>query len=160
MKQIPLTQDMFAIVDDEDYEILSQYKWCAMKNGNVYYATRREKKSINPKRATTYMQWGVIGKKEGFVIDHINGNGLDNRRCNLRYVTHRQNMQNLQRPMSSKYPGVYWHKRSSSWVARIRVKDKRFFLGCYINEIDAFNAYKKAVNGLSESVITGGRGNG
>ncbi len=103
-KEIPLTQGLVAIVDDADYEYLSQFKWCARKAGNTYYAVRQENKRF------ICMHIQIIGRRPGLEIDHIDGNGLNNRRSNLRFVTLRQNQQNRLYRRYSKYHGVSWDK--------------------------------------------------
>jgi hypothetical protein len=143
-KQISLTQGLFALVDDADFEWLNQHKWCALKERNTFYAVRTSK-TVNGKRTTIYMHIEIIGRKEGLMTDHINGNGLDNRRENLRHVTHRQNGQNRHDETTSKYPGVYWYKRDKKWTASIRINGRRKYLGYFINEADASAAYYRAV---------------
>jgi hypothetical protein len=76
--------------------------------------------------------------KPGFHVDHINHNSHDNRLCNLRCITARQNNQNRR---NQKSPGVYWNKRLSKWQAQIRIQDKRIYLGLYISEFDALKKY-------------------
>ena len=105
-KKIELTQGKFAIVDDGDFEWLNQHKWSAQKGRNTYYAIRGVRE--NGKHKRIYMHIEILGKKNGLQIDHMNGNGIDNRRTNLRHVTSRQNRQNLHINKSSKYPGVYF----------------------------------------------------
>lgn len=143
MKQIPLTQGLFAIVDDVDYELLNQWKWYAHKNGRVFYATRHISKTKSLK-----MHQEIIGETPGFVCDHINGDGLDNRRDNLRTVTNRQNLQNRHVESSSKYPGVHWHKAIRRWQAQITINGYRKYLGVFISEEDAYATYLKAVSDL------------
>lgn len=143
MKLIPLTQGKFAIVDDEDYELLNQYKWYARKErktGNTYYAMRN---STNPdgRRITVLMHKFLTSYSR---TDHINGNGLDNRRENLREVTHRQNIQNSVRQkgkISSAYKGVRLHKSSNKWQSRISVEGKAINIGYFDDEIVAATAY-------------------
>ncbi len=85
MKLIPLTQGKFAKVDDEDFDKFGKIKWCAKKFGNTFAATRR--KSI-------YLHREIMGNPNGMFIDHINHDGLDNRKENLRVCTLKQNCQN------------------------------------------------------------------
>ena len=153
IKQIPLTQEKFALVDDEDYEYLNQWKWCAYKAGKCFYATRSCGIPNSTKRFLLLMHHAVIGKKEGLEVDHINGNGLDNRRENLRHVTHRQNAQNKHINKSSKYPGVCWSKNAKAWESGARINGKIKYLGYYPSEIEAFNAYCAALVAINETVL-------
>lgn len=151
MREIELTQGLYALVDDEDYEELNKFKWHAVKFRNSYYAARSVTLP-NGKTRKLLMHQQIIGKKDGYVIDHINGNGLDNRRCNLRHVTIRQNGQNLHIKKSSIYPGVNWHKNDKKWEAKIAIDGKRKHLGSFDNEEDAFRAYCKALETINEDL--------
>lgn len=145
MKRIKLTKGKVSIVDDDLFEYLNRFKWHASKNGNVFYARRAI--SMNPGYHGLYLHHIVIGfplhKKQ---IDHINGDGLDNRRKNLRIVTQRQNLSNLkihrEGKTSSMYVGVYWHSPYKKWASKIRVNGKRIFLGYFTNEKRAGEAYQ------------------
>jgi len=152
MKQIPLTQGQFAIVDDADYEWLNQWKWYAHKNYNTFYAVRKSK-TVNGKRDLIRMHIEIIGKKEGLITDHINGDGLDNQRHNLRHVTYRQNQQNLHAERSSRFPGVGWFKATGKWRGRVRIGGRLKHLGYFVSETDAFKAYCNAINELGEAVL-------
>lgn len=147
MKKIPLTQGKFALVDDEDYEYLKRWKWYAHKDRNTFYAARQTPQG-GGKQKMIQMHAEIIGRKEGFVTDHINGNGLDNRRGNLRHATNRQNGQNLHVEKSSKYPGVSWSKSNTNWRATIRVRGKVKYLGGFVDELEAAQAYQAAVASL------------
>lgn len=94
MKEIRLTQDQVALVDDCDFERLNKFKWFAHKGRNTYYAQRNSPK-INGKQRTIFMHHKVIGKPPvGKMSDHEDGNGCNNQRYNLRHVTNRENSQN------------------------------------------------------------------
>lgn len=153
MKTIPLTQDKVALVSDEDFEALSQHRWYAEKQNHTFYAARHIKIAKN-KWIVIKMHTDILGKKEGYEIDHIDGDGLNNQRNNIRHVTHRQNTQNLHIAKSSKYPGVRWHKTNKKWEARIKLHGIRKILGHYTNEHEAYMAYAKAVKEyVGEDVI-------
>lgn len=134
MKVIPLTQGKSAIVDDEDYELVSRYKWYANKSGNVWYARTMDGGK------TILMHWLIMGGKH---IDHINGNGLDNRRENLRFATSSQQAMNRpsHRGSTSRYKGVSWDSARGKWLATIGKPSVH--LGYFKNEQDAARAYNE-----------------
>jgi len=93
MREIPLTNGKVALVDDSDYEWLAQRKWSYQK-GSKYtgYAVRTDYSAERPK--TLSMHGEIVKPAAGLEVDHINHDGLDNRRANLRAVTHSENMRN------------------------------------------------------------------
>ncbi|MBZ2166364.1 HNH endonuclease [Methanobacterium spitsbergense] len=149
---IPLTQDKVALVDKEDLDYLNQWKWNTLKMHNSYYALRNTylgtfegKKKFKMVR----MHRLILNAPKNMMVDHINGNGLDNRKSNLRICSNRQNTQNRKHgKKSSRYPGVYFNKRNKNWVARIQIKGKINFLGSFKDEKDAAKAYEKACREL------------
>jgi hypothetical protein len=144
---IPLTQGKFAIVDAEDFDRLSQYKWYAARGRSTYYATREEN------GRTVRMHRQIMHAPKGVLVDHIDHNGLYNRRRNLRLCTNAQNVYNQQaRPNgTSKYKGVCWHKGKKKWRARIGCSGKLHSLGDYKDEIEAAKVYDdKAVELFGE----------
>ena len=142
MKRIPLTQGQFAIVDNEDYERLKKYKWYAVKNRNTFYAVRSIKKGN--KWTLRKIHLDIITVPLGFQVDHINRNGLDNRKVNLRICTLAQNVRNRKTPIhSSKYKGVSWFKITKKWRAYIYSKDTFISLGYFRNEAEAAKAYDR-----------------
>ena len=144
MKEISLTQGYIALIDDEDYEIVAQYKWYPRKHGKTCYAITNIKNDFG-KYKTVNLHHLIFGKKDGQIIDHINGDGLDNRKENLRFCSQSENCNNRHNTWGkSKYKGVHWHPINNKWVARIQVKKKRLHLGCYVSEKEAALAYNKA----------------
>lgn len=148
MKQIPLTQGQYAIVDDEDYDYLSQWKWHAHKDRYTYYAIRN-KPTANGKRGTILMHREVLKISDNIIlIDHRDHNGLNNRKSNLREATFLQNNSNsrCRKNSASKYLGVSKNKNciKSAWRASINVNGCAKYLGSFDTEEDAANAYNKA----------------
>ena len=148
-KKIPLGKSgMFAIVDDEDFEMLSQFKWYAGKDSrtDTHYAIRNASGSGSPRMHRLIMK--VNGSKVH--VDHINLDGLDNRRCNLRVCTQSQNAYNgkkyksrRDKKMSSQHKGVCWDSQSGKWLACGYMNNKNINLGRFDKEIDAARAYNK-----------------
>lgn len=145
MKNIPLTQGKFAIVDDGDYDWLNQWKWYARKCGKEkWYAVRKQ--TINGKEYTIYLHRFIMNVPPGLEVDHINGNSLDDRHNNLRICRGQANKWNTQkqkRDKSSKYKGVCWHKTNKKWWAYIHLNGNRKHLGFFDNEDDAGEAYNQ-----------------
>lgn len=151
MREIPLTQGQVALVDDEDYKKLSKYKWFAIKYQVDNFYAARQTPGHNGKLIRMHRQI-LDFIPAGHEVDHFNGNSLDNRKENLRVVTHRQNMQNKHINTSSKYPGVYWDKHAEKWHTQIRINGKRESLGYYESEEAAFVAYRDAISNLGETI--------
>jgi len=150
MQIIKLTKGQVAIVDDEDFEELNQYKWYAVKGGNTFYATRN-----TPRANQTQMQMHreIMDTPKGLQTDHIDGDGLNNCRSNLRIVTSRQNHQNLHTDKGSTFPGVSWHKVVKRWRAQIKVNGKKKHLGYFDIEAEAYEAYLKALEDIGEKCV-------
>lgn len=150
-QQIELTQGQIALVDDEDYEMINQYKWCAVrykhKDSTVgFYAIRT--RYFNSTWERILMHRFILNVKDKRWIDHKNHNTLDNRKENLRACTISQNQANKRKKdhCTSIYKGVSWHKSKfdSKWLAQIGHHNKVYYLGNFDNEIDAAYAYDKA----------------
>jgi hypothetical protein len=140
VKEIPLTQGKVTLVDDEDFDYLNQFKWYARKSKKTFYAFRGV--NINKKVIGFSLHRSIMNPPVNMEIDHINGNGLDNQKENMRIVTSRQNAQNRHIKKSSHYVGVSWDTKSKKWFARIRVRGISRYLGSFKNEIDAAAMYR------------------
>jgi len=134
------------LFDKEDFDLINKYKWRVYNNNNTFY-TQAHTPMINGQRTTIKMHNLIMNAK---FIDHINGNGLDNRKCNLRKANHTLNTQNRQRLVknkTSKYKGVFYFKASAAhrkWRATIRVNGKELVLGYFPTENEAGIAYNNA----------------
>jgi hypothetical protein len=93
-RRIPLTQGKFTIVDPEDYPRLAKHKWLVRKCNHTSYAARMRPIDAGGKQRTIWMHREIMNEPEGLLVDHINHNGLDNRKSNLRTATQWQNAQN------------------------------------------------------------------
>lgn len=158
MKEIQLTQGKIALVDDCEYRRFNQHKWYAQKNGKTFYAGRYLPR-VNGRCRRMLMHHDVIGyPPQNFVNDHRDGNGLNNQRHNLRFVTNRQNGQNRKNERSSsQFPGVYWHKQAKKWKAQISTNGNIKHLGLFLEEEEAFKAYCHAVEDFGEEMLEGAK---
>lgn len=132
-------------VDTEDYDKIKNYKWSVNKDGNTFYAHAYGRKINNSK--TLIMHRFILDAKKNNMIDHINGNGLDNRKTNLRECTKSQNGYNRtcqKYGISSDYKGVCYSKKDQKYTVRIGIDGKRISLGNYDTDDQAAIAYNVA----------------
>lgn len=153
MREIILTRGMVTVVDDEDYEWLNQWKWQAHENKRgVYYAVRNAWIKETKGRERMAIHRMILGLSAGDPRkgDHINHDGLDNRRANLRIATHGQNVQNSRRRRdnTSGFKGVSWDKEASKWQAYIFSDKRRRLLGRFKTKEEAHAAYCVAAQAL------------
>lgn len=149
MKYISLTKGYIAIVDDEDFDFVNQWKWSTIDSSptGVCYAERgyTDKESGKIKHISMHRLIMDMIDSE-LTVDHIDGNGLNNQRKNLRPATKQQ--QAINRPLRSDnksgHKGVYWFKSCNKWRAQIKVDGKRKSLGLYEDIEDAIKAYETA----------------
>lgn len=137
MRRLELTRGKFALVDDADFPSLTEHRWHAFPAGKTWYAAS----SCGRKRV--YLHRMILGAEPGMEVDHINGDGLDNRRTNLRLCSHRDNLRNQrkQNGTTSRFKGVTWNQHSRRWYAQSKVNGKRIYIGCFKSEEDAARAY-------------------
>lgn len=137
---LPLSQGKVTVIDFDDFEKVRNFKWCARKSssGNTFYACRAAN--------TVQLHHEIMPPPTGMEIDHIDRDGLNNRRSNLRIVTHRQNILNRgpRRNKTSKFCGVSRHQKQQKWQAGLELFGKHIHLGSYEIEADAARAYDEA----------------
>ena len=138
MKKIPLTQDKVALIDDTDYPLVTQHNWHAhpKSNGSICYA----RSNVRPR---LLMHRLILGPAPDQMVDHIDGNGLNNCRSNLRLCSNSLNRGNSTKKYkgTSKYKGVCWDRESRKWRAFVTRDYKKIGLGRFSSEIDAARAY-------------------
>ncbi|QDV72476.1 HNH endonuclease [Botrimarina mediterranea] len=143
MREIPLTQGKFALVDDEDYDrLVSRGSWFFQAEG---YAVRNERRPGGGQQMVK-MHRLIMNAPDGFDVDHINNDKLDNRRVNLRLCSRAQNCRNRgpQANNPSGLKGVFFDRQHRRWTAQIRFDQRRYFLGRFTNPFDAAAAYDRA----------------
>jgi hypothetical protein len=140
-KEIQLTQGKVALVSDEDYERVSQYKWHAGRNSRGYWYAQRRKKGH-----TVLLHRFILNAPAGVMVDHRDGDGLNNTRGNLRFCTNTQNQSNSRRPAHNKsgYKGVHFNKKDGKWYAQIRVSGKVTYLHSFDTAELAAREYDRA----------------
>ena len=142
MKKIPLTKGEFALVDDEDFDYLGQWKWHLSDGG--YAKRNRLKGEVGSSMIRMHR---VINKTpKNLFTDHINGNKLDNRKCNLRNANKSLNGLNRgkNKNNTSGRTGVSWNKRRELWESYITYQRKKINLGIYADFEEALNVRKAA----------------
>ena len=140
MREIPLSQEKVALVDDEDFELVREYKWHLKASRRFLYAETSTLGSV------MLMHRYILDAPDIKHVDHINDDGLDNRRSNLRFCSAQQNLWNKrkQEGCSSQYKGVVWDRQANKWRTRIRKDDKLIHLGRFKFEEGAAAAYDRA----------------
>jgi len=142
MKEIELTQNKVALVDDRDFGFLNQWEWCAFKGRKTFYAYRK----VNG--VSILMHRVILDAKTGKEVDHKDRDGLNNQRNNIRLCVHKENQRNreAQRNSKSGHKGVSWDKSRNKWTAHIMRKN----IGRYLAvgaAIKAYNAAAKEIFG-------------
>lgn len=155
MKEIQLTQGKVALVDDEEYERVSKHKWYAKKGNSTYYAACNIYNKETRKQKHTLLHRFILNIKETSIeVDHINHNGLDNRKLNLRETTPQQNSRNrrMNKIKNGRYKGVYRHtyrsKKDGSflhyrYLAKIGYNGAEINIGLFHTDTEAAIAYNK-----------------
>ncbi len=152
MRLIPLSQGKFAFVDDADYEMLSQFKWYYHKSRGRGCAVRKPAK-VNGKRIGFIWMHRVVAKPEdNMMVDHINGNTLDNRKENLRVCTRSQNQWNkrLTSKSSTGLKNIYYNKSKKKFVVRFQKHGKKIEAGLFLNIDEAIAVRNKVALTIHE----------
>lgn len=147
--ELPLSSGKIAIIDIVDYD-LSFIKWSVLQSGhkaNEY--AHRQIKLPDGRRSSLLLHRVILGRVlgrelvKGEIVDHIDGNGFNNTRRNLRLATHQENIRNSRkyRRTASGYKGVHWNKQSRKWQAEIIVNGKEVYLGRFNDALEAHEAY-------------------
>lgn len=148
--EVKLTQDKVALIDDADFELVSGHTWHTVKGHNTFYAKTNVKRA-DGSWTTILMHRLLLGLTDPKIhTDHIDGDGLNNQRANLRACTHAQNLRNTgaHTDNSSGFKGVYFHKQRGKWAAMIKVNRKGKHLGLFTTKEAAYAAYCAAAKEL------------
>lgn len=148
MKTIPLTKGYSATVDDCDFELLNQWKWQVVCTDTKRYAGRNPGGGGRSKYVSMHRL--LLNAPKGMEVDHLDGDGLNNRRSNLRLCTHAENLCNVGPPRNntSGIKGVSWYKRVRKWRVRITHLGKDIFAGYFSDRDDAARAVKDLIISL------------
>ena len=147
MIEIPLTQGKVALIHDDDFELVSGFKWCARKHRNTFYAQKNVRSEGGGRRQCIQMHRLILGLTDQNVLtDHIDGNGLNNQRANLRACSNAENLWNrgVNSNNTSGLKGVSWRADIGKWHAKICVNWKQTHLGFFTTPEAAHAAYCKA----------------
>jgi hypothetical protein len=149
MKQVPVSEGCVATVDDEDYERVIQHKWRVQRVGRNAYAYT----SISGKQVLMHRL--IVNAEKGTMIDHADGNGLNNQKSNLRPCTYAQNFANARpkqtKNKTSEYKGIWFIQTvpcRRCWRAAITAEGKRLNIGTFMTEVEAARAYDAAAKAL------------
>lgn len=147
VQQIPLTQGKVALVDDDDYERLTVYRWHVAQVKRGYWYAVRATARVKGRQGRVFMHRDILGVTDSCVIvDHIDLNTLNNQRANLREATRAQNRQNSRLPQNntSGFKGASWNTNAKAWNAQITLDGRSTNLGYYATAREAAQAYDRA----------------
>lgn len=158
VKEVPLAKGLVAWVDDDDWPLVQMFTWHPVMTDNTYYA-------VTGASDTSFigMHRMLIGATSDQIVDHRDGNGLNNRRGNLRAGTRGQNAANRRLGVNNRsgYKGVCWVKKTGRWLAQINVDKKKYTLGTFKDPWEAAQAYNKAaLDAWGEFAVLNKRGGG
>lgn len=151
IRRIRLTQGKYAVIDAKDLDKISELKWCAVLLSGRWYASSRVR-WVNGKRRQRiiFMHRLIADAPEGIDVDHRDGNGLNNRRKNLRFATTQQNAWNRGKAANntSGHRGVCFSRKAGKWQAQIHVKNSTIWLGYFDSKIQAAHAFDNKIREL------------
>lgn len=142
--EIPLSRGLVAIIDERDLPLVCHIKWHATSSlrDTIYAANTRQREG---RRKLTLMHRVIADAPDGMLVDHRDGNGLNNRRSNLRLCTNGENQRNMRsRTGSSRFKGVVWHSVRKYWQAGIQHEGRYHWVGQFSTEEEAGRAYDEA----------------
>jgi hypothetical protein len=151
MKKIILrNSNLFCLIDDGDFSLVSKYKWYLNHKG--YAQRNRRQQNFVKDKLPILMHCLIIGQRYGLTTDHINGNKLDNQKENLRFISNTNNIRRRgkQKNSTTGYKGVYFYKSKNlkpttiRYWSGIRVNKKLVFIGYFSDKIEAVTAYNNA----------------
>ena len=145
MKEIELVNNKgVALVDDSDFKMLSRYSWCILQQKHTSYAVAGIKR--NDKWTMIRMHRLLMNEPKGLQVDHIDGNGLNNQRSNIRLCTNTQNLYNkkVHKNCKSGFKGVRWHDEAKKWQTRVTIDGKQKSIGYFFCLVKAAKVYDNA----------------
>lgn len=150
--RVPLSRGLFALVSAEDFERVSQHKWFARLENRTLYAIRDLPRLPGQKyRGKIKLHRFLLDAKPGELVDHRDGDGLNNTRGNLRLATTGENNRNIRKPahgLTSTFKGVSWHPKAKKFQATIRLNRKSHYIGLFSEPADAAWAYDREARRL------------
>jgi len=146
MIEMHLNSGLIALVDEDDYPLLSMIKWHASKDHNTYYARGKDNKG-NP---VSMHRMIMVVSDPSILIDHKDGNGLNNQKSNLRTCDHGENLRNSrkQKNCTSIFKGVYYEADRKKWKVSIKTQHKSHTFGRFETEIEAAIKYNEVIESL------------
>jgi hypothetical protein len=142
---VPLTQGYEAVIDAVDVDLVADRNWCAYKNRNLVYAATNIRLD-DGRKVLLKMHRLISCTPDGMHTDHADGNGLNNRRDNLRHATRSENLRNrgAQSNNTTGFKGVHRRKDCQRWQATIQINGKQKNIGLFATPEQAFAAYSEA----------------